>query len=180
VAVDGGDKLANEATDEAGEPIMFGRGFMLWQVANGWQRAARAVLAPTGLTYVQTLLLAGLAERLETDGRITQAGLAQALGADAMMTSQVLRTLESAGLVRRERDPTDTRARNVALTPEGARKLSDVRPLLAEIDESFFDPLGKKEKRFVKSLKKLWRTRRADDPPASGKARAGKDTGEDA
>jgi DNA-binding MarR family transcriptional regulator len=164
-----GEIVTHEAADDAGEPIVFGRGFMLWQVANGWQRAARSVLAPTGLTYVQTLLLAGLAEQLETDGRITQAGLAQALGADAMMTSQVLRTLEAAGLVRRERDPSDTRARNVALTGEGARKLHEVRPLLAQIDESFFDPLGKKEKRFVKSLKKLWRTQRADEPPRNGK-----------
>ncbi|HLY55600.1 MAG TPA: MarR family transcriptional regulator [Stellaceae bacterium] len=163
--------MTSEATADDGEAVVFGRGFMLWQVANGWQRAARAVLAPTGLTYVQTLLLAGLAERLEIDGRITQAGLAQSLGADAMMTSQVLRTLESGGLVRRERDPTDTRARNVVLTDDGARKLALVRPLLSDIDEAFFDPLGKKEKRFVKSLKKLWRTQRADDSGKNGKGK---------
>lgn len=164
--------MTNEATDDGGEAIVFGRGFMLWQVANGWQRAARAVLAPTGLTYVQTLLLAGLADRVESEGPITQAGLAQALGADAMMTSQVLRTLEGAGLVRRERDPKDTRARNVVLTEEGVRKLGQVRPLLSHIDEAFFDPLGKKEKRFVKSLKKLWRTQRADEGGRNGKAKA--------
>ena len=161
--------MRDDADDQQDEAIVFGRGFMLWQVANGWQRAARAALAPSGLTYVQTLLLAGLADRLEEDGRVTQAGLAQSLGADAMMTSQVLRTLEAGGLVRRERDPSDTRARNVVLTESGVRKLADVRPVLTEIDESFFDPLGKKEKRFVKSLKKLWRTQRADDPPKDEK-----------
>jgi DNA-binding MarR family transcriptional regulator len=157
--------VTSDAGDDQPEANVFGRGFMLWQVANGWQRAARAVLAPSGLTYVQTLLLAGLAERLEIEGRITQAGLAQSLGADAMMTSQVLRTLESAGLVKRERDPSDTRARNVVLTQEGRAKLQSVRPLLSDIDEAFFDPLGKKEKRFVKSLKKLWRSQRQDDDP---------------
>ena len=163
--------MTSEATEGADEAIVFGRGFMLWQVANGWQRAARAKLAPTGLTYVQTLLLAGLADHLESGERITQAGLAQALGADAMMTSQVLRTLEGAGLVRRERDPQDTRARNVVITSDGARKLEEVRPLLSDIDEAFFDPLGKKEKRFVKSLKKLWRTQRADDSGKNGKGK---------
>jgi DNA-binding MarR family transcriptional regulator len=164
--------LSEEEPDDSDGAIVFGRGFMLWQVANGWQRAARAVLAPTGLTYVQTLLLAGLADRLESEGRVTQAGLAQSLGADAMMTSQVLRTLESAGLVRRQRDPADTRARNVVLTESGQRKLQDVRPLLTGVDEAFFDPLGKKEKRFVKSLKKLWRTQRADGEAKAAKSKA--------
>ncbi len=161
--------MTDEAEDSSDEAIVFGRGFMLWQVANGWQRAARAVLAPTGITYVQTLLLAGLAERQALGAKVTQAALAQSLGADAMMTSQVLRTLESAGLVRRERDPADTRARNVVLTEAGARKLGEISPLLTEVEAAFFEPLGKKERRFVKSLKKLWRTQRGDQPAKNGK-----------
>src|ERR1700692_2954755 len=82
-----------------GEPL--GRGFMLWQITNGWQRSIRAALAPIGLTYVQVILLAGLKEAVETRersyggakpgqagqsvagaGPISQARLAQSLGAD--------------------------------------------------------------------------------------------------
>ncbi len=148
--------------DDAANPsgLAASRGFMLWQIANGWQRAVRAGLGPTGLTYVQIVLMAGLADLSRTGGRVSQAALAQSLGADVMMTSQVLRTLESAGLVRRDRDPDDTRARILALTPEGVAKLAEALPVLAEVDDSFFDPLGRKEERFVKSLRKLWRKRR--------------------
>jgi DNA-binding MarR family transcriptional regulator len=142
------------------ESMTLGRGFMLWQIANGWQRTARAALSPVGLTYVQVVLLAGLADCIATGARVSQAALAQSLGADVMMTSQVLRALETAGLVRRDRDPADTRARTLALTEDGFRKLAAALPLLLEIDEAFFDSLGKKEGRFSKSLRKLWRKRR--------------------
>src|ERR1700739_3940227 len=81
------------------EATPLGRGFMLWQVTNGWQRAVRGALASTGLTYVQVVLWAGLQERVAAGGKVSQAGLAQALGADVMMTSQVLRTLEAGGLI---------------------------------------------------------------------------------
>src|SRR5260370_26221327 len=46
-----------------GEPP--GRGFMLWQITNGWQRSIRAALAPIGLTYVQVILLACLKDAVE-------------------------------------------------------------------------------------------------------------------
>lgn len=163
------------ADEEDSHPvgITAGRGFMLWQTANAWQRAARAALGPVGLTYVQVVLLAGLAELVAEGARVSQAALAQALGADVMMTSQVLRALEADGLVRRDRDPDDTRARTLALTPEGEARLAEAVPLLALLDDSFFDPLGRKEERFAKSLRKLWRKRRltgmAKEPEAEAK-----------
>jgi DNA-binding MarR family transcriptional regulator len=172
-----------------GEIPAMGRGFMLWQVTNGWQRAVRAALAETGLTYVQVVLLAGLEARIATGDKVSQAGLAQSLGADVMMTSQVLRTLEAAGLVRRDRDPSDTRARTLVLTGTGAAKLDAARPVLEQVDAAFFDVLGRKEDRFVKALRKLWRKRRmvgmngggepdvkavSSRAPAKAKKRAGK------
>ena len=160
--------MAKDGAANGEQGVALGRGFMLWQVANGWQRTARALLAPTGLTHVQALMLAGLAERLAEGRPVSQAQLAQSLDADVMMTSQVLRTLEAAGLLRRDKDPNDTRARTLALTEEGRAKLDEALPVLAQIDEAFFDPLGKKEERFVKSLKRLWKKQRQDRQPAKG------------
>src|SRR5260370_15536517 len=130
-----------------------GRGFMLWQITNGWQRSIRAALAPIGLTYVQVILLAGLKEAVEISeksyggakpgqggqtapgtGPISQARLAQSLGADVMMTSQVLRSLEAAGLIRRDRNPMDTRARTLVLTDTGMERLSQALPVLEAVD----------------------------------------------
>jgi len=150
----------NDEMAAEGEASPLGRGFMLWQITNGWQRQVRAALADSGLTYVQVVLLGGLQARMAAGDKVSQAGLAQSLGADVMMTSQVLRALEASGLVRRDRDPLDTRARTLAITPAGAAKLEAARPLLDQVDDSFFDVLGRREERFVKSLRKLWRKRR--------------------
>lgn len=161
--------MSEETGVEASESTPLGRGFMLWQITNGWQRAVRAALAPTGLTYVQLVLLAGLQDRIASGDKVSQAGLAQSLGADVMMTSQVLRTLEAGGLVRRDRDPRDTRARTLALTETGAARLKAALPLLEAVDTEFFSVLGHKEDRFAKSLRKLWRKRRLDGMPGAEK-----------
>jgi DNA-binding MarR family transcriptional regulator len=152
--------MSDETAIDGEEASSLGRGFMLWQITNGWQRSVRAALAESGLTYVQVVLLAGLQARIAAGDKVSQAGLAQSLGADVMMTSQVLRTLEAAGLVRRDRDPLDTRARTLAITEAGVSRLDGARPLLEQVDDSFFDVLGRKEDRFIKALRKLWRKRR--------------------
>ncbi|HEX6525653.1 MAG TPA: MarR family transcriptional regulator, partial [Streptosporangiaceae bacterium] len=95
-------------------------GFLLWHVTLRWQRDMAAALAPLGLTHVQFVLLAS-AWWLNSGGKhpnqLTVAGHA---GTDVKMTSQVLRTLEAKGLIRREVDVADTRARRIQVTDRGA------------------------------------------------------------
>jgi DNA-binding MarR family transcriptional regulator len=148
----------DEPTESEVAPL--GPGFMLWQITNGWQRAVRGALASTGLTYVQVVLLAGLKERLGDGTPLSQAALAHALGADPMMTSQVLRTLESAGLVTRALNQADTRSRLLSLTEAGRARLAAALPLVAAVDAEFFDVLGRREERFLKAMRRLWRKQR--------------------
>jgi DNA-binding MarR family transcriptional regulator len=155
--------------DEPHEAPDPGPGFMLWQVTNGWQRVTRAALAPTGLTYVQLVLLSGLKDKLAEGAAVSQAALAQTLGADPMMTSQVLRTLETAGLVKRERNPVDTRARRLSLTAVGEAQLAAALPLIAEVDRHFFEILGRREDRFLKAMRRLWRKQRLVESAAEPK-----------
>jgi DNA-binding MarR family transcriptional regulator len=154
--------------DDSEAPAL-GAGFMLWQVTNGWQRTIRAALSSTGLTYVQIVLLCGLKDKLAGGTAVSQAALAQALGADPMMTSQVLRTLETAGLVKRERNPADTRSRLLSLTTAGKAQLAAALPLITEVDREFFDVLGRREDKFLKAMRRLWRKQRlvglAPEPP---------------
>lgn len=89
-------------------------GLALWRVTNGWQRQIRAVLAPHDLTHVQYVLLASLTWMDRTEP-VTQRQLAEHARIDVMMTSQVLRILESKGYITRDRHPTDGRA--ITLTP---------------------------------------------------------------
>lgn len=89
-------------------------GLALWRASNAWQRRIRAALAPHDLTHVQYVLLASLTW-MDRSAPVTQRDLARHAELDVMMTSQVLRTLETKGYVRREPHPEDKRA--IALQP---------------------------------------------------------------
>lgn len=115
-------------------------GLMLWRVTNRWQAAMRAALSPHELTHVQYVLLASLtwlADR-EPDRRVTQVELAGFASTDPMMTSQVLRSLERAGLVERLPHPTDGRARVLRATPEGAAAARRATADVEAADAAFF------------------------------------------
>ncbi|EKE68246.1 MarR family winged helix-turn-helix transcriptional regulator [Oceanibaculum indicum] len=132
---------ARQIPDSPGEPEE-SPGFLLWQLANAWQRQMRIVLAPLGLTYVQAMLLTALL-RLEqreaiTGMPITQGDLARFCQADATMTSQVLRTLEAKGLLERSRGA-DARARLPRLTLAGRSLAERALPLAETVDREFFD-----------------------------------------
>jgi DNA-binding MarR family transcriptional regulator len=113
-------------------------GFLLWRATLAWQRAIRAALAPHDLTHVQFVLLASLWWLTEHGDPPTQAALAAQAGTDAMMTSQVLRKLEAAGLVDRRPHPRDTRARLLALTLAGRERLRGALADVEAADAEFF------------------------------------------
>jgi DNA-binding MarR family transcriptional regulator len=116
-------------------------GLLLWQVTNRWQAAQRAALKPYGLTHVQFVVLASLTY-LAADGPVTQKTLADHAALDPMMTSQVLRALESAGLVIRQNHPTDRRAKALTVTTEGRALANRTVKAVEACDAEFFAPLG--------------------------------------
>jgi DNA-binding MarR family transcriptional regulator len=115
-------------------------GLVLWQVTNRWQAAQRATLKPFGLTHVQFVLLASLSW-LDADGPVTQRSLAAHAATDEMMTSQVLRTLEAAGLVERAPHPTDRRARALQVTEAGRDLANGAVVTVEACDRAFFAAL---------------------------------------
>ena len=119
-------------------------GLLLWRVTNRWQAAMRAALKPFGLTHVQFVLLASLSWMgAERPGEpVTQADLAAFAQTDPMMTSQVLRALESAGLVERRAHPTDRRARRLAVTPAGTDLAGRAVVAVEQADNEYFRVLG--------------------------------------
>jgi DNA-binding MarR family transcriptional regulator len=114
-------------------------GFLLWHVTLAWQRAIAAALAPLDLTHVQFVLLA-CAWWLDGHGRTpNQLELARQAGTDVKMTSQVVRRLETKGLIERTVDPADTRARRLRPTPDGARLARRAIIAVEDVDAHFFD-----------------------------------------
>ena len=127
-------------------------GFLLWQVSNLWQRKIKAALDPMGLTHVQFVLLASVAWLGHDDDTLTQAKLAAHAKTDVMMTSKVLRTLESKGLIRRDAHPADTRAKSLVVTTEGHELLSRAIRVVNAVDQEFFGVLGVQKVEFNSSL----------------------------
>lgn len=114
-------------------------GFLLWHLTLAWQRAITAVLAPLELTHVQFVLLA-CTWWLGEQGQVpNQLQLAVQAGTDVKMTSQVVRKLQAKGLLDREVDPADTRARRLRLTPRGAALASQAIAAVEPVDAQFFD-----------------------------------------
>jgi DNA-binding MarR family transcriptional regulator len=77
----------------------------------------RPVLEPLGLTHPQYLVMLALWERDERSLR----DLADTLALDPGTLSPLLKRLEAAGLIRRERHSADERLLAVTLTPQGRR-----------------------------------------------------------
>ena len=97
-------------------------GFLMWRAALAWQRDIAAALEPVGLTHSQFVLLA-CTQWLEEQGD----------GA-----SQVLHRLERAGLVSRQPDPKDARARIVTTTAAGREVGARATHLVEDADEAYF------------------------------------------
>jgi DNA-binding MarR family transcriptional regulator len=113
-------------------------GFLFWRVSLRWQRAVGAALEPLGLTHVQFVLLAStwwLNEQGDVPNQLT---LARHAGTDVKMTSQVLARLEARGLLRREVDPGDTRAKRLRVSPGGARLAREAITVVERVDAEFF------------------------------------------
>ena len=116
-------------------------GFLLWHATLRWQREVAAALAPLDLTHVQFVLLASTWWLNEHGERPNQIALAAQAGTDVKMTSQVVRSLERKGLVEREVDPLDTRAKRLRVTRRGARLAPRAIAAVEQVDEEFFKPV---------------------------------------
>lgn len=114
-------------------------GLLLWRTTLTWQRRITGALKPLGLTHVQFVLLAGAWWLNAHEERApSQRHIAAHAAADPMMTSQVLRALAAKGLVRRARDPEDSRAWRITVTEEGARLAAHAVQVVEGVDQAFF------------------------------------------
>ncbi|MEV5505424.1 MarR family winged helix-turn-helix transcriptional regulator [Streptomyces orinoci] len=118
-------------------------GFLLWHATLRWQRDIAAALGPLDLTHVQFVLLA-CTWWLNTHGQQpNQLTLARQAGTDVKMTSQVLRALEAKGLITREVDPDDTRAKRLRATKAGAELAPRAIAAVESVDAHFFQPVAR-------------------------------------
>jgi DNA-binding MarR family transcriptional regulator len=150
-------------------------GFLLWHATLRWQRGVARALRPLDLTHVQFVLLACTWWLNEQGERPNQVALAAQAGTDIKMTSQVLRSLERKGLIEREIDTADTRARRLRVTRRGNGLAPQAIAVVEQVDSQFFADVPAPEAlRFLRRLVQLPETggtgvadRRADAQPQS-------------
>lgn len=130
-------------------------GFLLWQVTNLWQRKIKKALEKYELTHSQFVLLSCIHWLTLVKQSVTQILLSNHSKVDPMTTSSVLRTLQKKGLINRQENETDTRAKTVKLTENGMKILKQAIRTVEQFDQKFFSPLDKKTKDFNHKLTTL-------------------------
>lgn len=115
-------------------------------------RRSDARFAPYEVTADQFVLLATLAR----GGMLMQRELARRMSSDPSTVRAMLVLLEERGLVRRDRHPADSRARTVALTAAGRRKVRQLWKAGESIRTQMIDALRPSEvQTLVRLLKKV-------------------------
>jgi DNA-binding MarR family transcriptional regulator len=125
--------MALEPSDSAG--------FLLWRATLHWQRGIAAALRPLELTHVQFVLLASTWWLNRQGERPSQLAVARHAATDIKMSSQVLRKLESKGLIERDVDPADSRARCLTVTAAGGALAERAIAAVETADRQFFGRL---------------------------------------
>jgi DNA-binding MarR family transcriptional regulator len=132
-------------------------GFLLLQASNIWYRNTNNILKKSGTTYAQFSILASLLYLSKGNEHINQKQIAQHAKIDVMMTSDVLKTLESKKLVIRYPNPEDKRHNSIKITQNGADLISKIFIQVENADINFFKILEDDIKPFTELLKKLIR-----------------------
>lgn len=133
-ATSGAPYLAARAVAPADGP-----GAILERVAAAWTIRLRAALVPLELTTAQFRLLTSAAWLSSHQPGIRQSDIADYAGMDAVMTSEVLRTLETRGLITRVDHPTDRRAKAISVTETGCTLADRALRLIAVVEARFFE-----------------------------------------
>lgn len=129
-------------------------GLLLWRLSNSWQAKQRAALKQFDLTHVQFVLLASLAYAAN-ERELTQKQLAEFARTDVMMTSQVVRTLEQKGLVKRHASEHDGRAFVLVPTAVGLGLVNKAVVLVEAVDKAFFEKAGKDLPNLIEVMHRL-------------------------
>ena len=115
--------------------------FALYAATNAITRAYRSRLSHIGLTYSQYLVMMVL---WETDG-ITVKNIAQQLQLDSPTITPLLKRLESAGFLNRQRNANDERVVNIFITDAGR----NIQARVAEMQKGVACQTGMQETQFI-------------------------------
>lgn len=109
----------------------------------GLNQAFRRRIAHLDLTPDQYTVLRNLHEAGPRG--ITQSGLSANMTSDPNTVASLVNRMERSGLLRRETDPADRRARRLRLAPAGRRRFRAARSLAIGLQDEVLGPLSPSE-----------------------------------
>jgi DNA-binding MarR family transcriptional regulator len=90
--------------------------------------------------------------RLRKEDGITQSQLSERLNCEPPTVANMVKTLESYGLVHRKRDALDARINRVYLTPEGQAMIAPIEKVWRKQQDKLLDDMSPEELRLLKRL----------------------------
>jgi DNA-binding MarR family transcriptional regulator len=118
-------------------------GFVLWRVVHRYIREVDRALTDHDLTHLQFTTLAMTAWLGREGESVNQSEIARFSDIHPMQVSQMLKVLETKGMVKRERSPSDVRAKHIAITRTGLATLGRTMPVVIEVQRGLFGEAGK-------------------------------------
>lgn len=116
----------------AKEEQSFRLGFLVHDVSRLRRTVVDKALRPLGITRSQWWVLSNLA-RTGSEGTM-QTELARIMDVGKVTLGGLIDRLELAGLVKRQADPEDRRAKRVVMTSRGAKLLVDVQSVVLDLN----------------------------------------------
>jgi DNA-binding MarR family transcriptional regulator len=130
------------------EPLADRTGFLLARAHFSSRDRANELLRPLGIVPRHF----GLMSLLAAHGPSSQQALAGRLAVSPTMITQIVDDVEARGLAERRPNPADRRSYLVTLTPEGKRKLTAARRVVATIAAEIAAPIGEEGDRELRAL----------------------------
>lgn len=129
-------------------------GFLLWDTVRTFHRTFQKRIARHGINFGMWPYLRALWEK---DG-VTLRELSRRVHMAPPTTVKALATLERAGIVRRERDPSDKRKLRIFLTTKGKSLFNRILPEIDFVNRKALRGLSQKDERVIKTLLKRMRS----------------------
>ena len=131
-------------------------GFLLWKTQITWKRMIEKSLYAHDLTHAQFVILASTVYLTRDGEQVTQVELAKHASCDINTTSQILRSLEKKGLIRRLSIEGNEKSKYPVLTEFGYTIFKPAIKTVENVDTEFFSNLTAEEvDKFKLTLLKL-------------------------
>ncbi len=127
----------------AKEEHPFRIGFLIHDVSRLRRTVVDKALRPIGVTRSQWWVLANLSRH--GGGGTMQTELAKVMDVGKVTLGGLIDRLESAGLVKRQADPEDRRAKRVVMTPKGTKLLADIQSIAKDVNDRIMNGIPKND-----------------------------------